>query len=194
MNAKTIILCAVLASEGDWQETYDIIKDKNFNVVEDYEERVEKELQKNTYITLVDGSYPKSLQNMYKPPFAFKLEKGDLGDFVSMAGKYILVSNNQCEMLDIEPKNTIVVKGKVVYVGNDFVIKAFDNTQAIQIAVSLSDKVLINDDKKINKLIVNLSLVSNKDVYAIPTQNPSFRNNLIKEGVFLADSASDLMQ
>ena len=194
MNAKTIILCAVLASQGNWQDTYDIIKDKNFDVVEDYEERVEKELQNNTYITLVDESYPKSLQNMYKPPFAFKLEKGDLDDFMSMTGKYILVSNNQCEMLDIEPKNAIVIKDSIVYVGNDFVIKAFDKTQAIQIAVSLSDKVLINDDKEINKLIVNLSLVNNKDVYAIPTQNPSLRNNLIKEGAYLADSASDLMQ
>ncbi len=68
MKARDIVLTVWALCDGDWQRTFDYIRNKR-PMSEELIEETLAGLDKDDYITIVDEDYPENLKKVSKPPF-----------------------------------------------------------------------------------------------------------------------------
>jgi DNA processing protein len=87
LKGKDILVYLTIKYQGDWNQIYQAIKNKELVDEVTVSETLNKCEEK--YVTIIDDNYPEKLKKIYKPPFVL-FYKGDLnlinGTNVSIAG------------------------------------------------------------------------------------------------------------
>lgn len=68
MNARDIVLTVWALCDGDWQRTFDYIRNKR-PMSEELIAETLADVDVDNYITIVDKDYPEALKEVNKPPF-----------------------------------------------------------------------------------------------------------------------------
>ena len=197
MTTRIVLLALVLKYNADWNKVFDAIK-----VREELtdEEILSAENYEGNYAAYTDDNYPEKLRSRQKAPFVLFYE-GDLSALENNNLIFLYGYNDfnlpEENLIRITDDNKVSVGGR---------LKVWFNCEPRNVdryflAVALANKVLLTKaylTENTFSFFINVSirsaLANGIDLYVKPTNVASYNNQLIKDGAFLADSASDLME
>lgn len=197
MTTRVVLLALVLKYNADWNKVFDAIKERE-ELSE--EEILSAENYEGNYAAYTDDNYPEKLRSRQKAPFVLFYE-GDLSALDKDNLIFLYGDNDfnlpEENLIRITDDNKVSVGGR---------LKVWFNCEPRNVdryflAVSLANKVLLTKvylAENTFSFFINVSirsaLANGIDLYVKPTNVASYNNQLIKDGAFLADSASDLME
>ena len=188
-EARFVLLAYALRFDNDWSSIFDAIK-KSLPISDDEYERAVK--FPCNFISIVDNEYPSRIKHGFRPPFVIYYE-GDLdilnrvdeepNDLVFLYGKNVhhIPQENLCCLEDDGKFN---VCGKLKIWSNLKDLSRFLFPHYICASIVCCNRY--SQDKgpktKFGSIVLPTCLDFGCDIYMLPTDGPSFNNDIIEEG------------
>lgn len=200
MKTRNILLALSIQNNFDWEKTFNAIKNKEEVKDETWEEF---DSYQCGFITILDENYPKRFKKLYQPPFVI-LYDGNI-DLLKAVDFYpnpyiFLYGENRFNI----PQSNLCCfteDGKINIAGGLTIwVKDYDDPSSFLMPARICNSIACcnryskekGPKTRFGSITVPFALTAGCDIYMVPTQGPSFNNDLINDGAILLDNASNI--
>lgn len=193
-ESRYLLLALCLRYDNNWDLVYKSIVNKDDITDDEYEAAVNFQ---GNFVSFFDECYPDRFKHSMRPPFCFFYE-GDINLLKSVdvyPNPYIFLYGEN--RFNIPSKNLCVFTedGKIDIAGGLKIWEKLDDVSRFLMPSRVCNSIVCcnryskkkGPHTKFGSIILPLSLSIGCDIYMVPTNGPSFNNDLIDEGAILLD-------